>query len=116
GLVSEHAANTESLSTSSFVPLSLTPNARRQRSLQLRMIAIDTAGILNSSSQCGIPTSHPATSDSRKASLGTEQPERYSAERPSPARQLSIRNSRRCTWSSLSEAPINQLEIKSPII
>src|SRR5678816_4786556 len=40
-----------------------------------------------------------------------DRPERYSAERPSPARQLSMRNSRRCTWSSLSETPINRLKI-----
>ena len=111
GLVSEHAANAVLTSTGSFVPVSLTPNARCHASWPSRMIAIDTAGIFVSGSHCGIPASQAATSDSRNASFGVlggrvEHAEKKSAPTPSAARPPSKRNSRRCTRRYYTAPPI----------
>lgn len=65
----EHAANTESPSTGSFVPVSLTPNARRQARRPSRTMAIEAAGSFASWSHFGIPAVHPSISESREGSL-----------------------------------------------
>src|SRR5688572_3264046 len=70
GFVSEHAANTDSVSTGSFVPVSFTPKARRHASRPSRTSAIDTAGSLDSWSHFGMPFSQYETRDSRNASVG----------------------------------------------
>lgn len=63
GLVLEHAANTESPSTGAFIPVSLTPNARRQARRPSRTMAIEAAGNFASWSHFGIPVVRPSFSE-----------------------------------------------------